>query len=590
MILSALCEYYDRSQGKLAPKGKERRVLDFIIVIDRYGNFSRFEDCRMKENGFLVPRGAASRTSGIKANCLWDKSSYSLGLSKESFIESRSAKEEKEVLKNVDRYNAFVREVEGVSQVNSDVEELKSLLLFLNKDLESRVAAFRGDVLWDDVVQAIKRASKGTYFSFKIEGKLRIIAEMDLLYPNLAKPSDSDGPNSGICLVTGDRAKLVQTTSPNIKNAKLVAFQKDSGYDSYGKVQCANAPISENAEFKYTTALNKLLAKDSKNKYKIGGRVFIFWSARETKESTEFEEFFSSYFAGEVEDDPNAHVERVRKTLQSIQNGSRSVIMDGNKFFVGGIVKVSDGRIAVVYWQETTLGNFAANILRHFDDMEVVDASKNPRPYFGIYSMLRAVTLDGKVDKALPSLPEAIMKSVLSGGRYPRLLLTSCIARIRAEASDKDVKHPVSVARAAILKAYINRLNDNNKKIDIMLDKENTNPAYLCGRLFAVLENIQNSASGLRSIVERYLNSASTTPAYVFPTLLNLSLHHSEKLQKQGKAWGEFAKAEIINLLPPDGFPVHLDVEDQGRFFLGYYQQKASRMVDGANDGAETMD
>ena len=128
----------------------------------------------------------------------------------------------------------------------------------------------------------------------------------------------------------------------------------------------------------------------------------------------------------------------------------------------------------------------------------------------------------------------------------------------------------------AILKAYLNRINDdNNKKIEVMLDKNNTNQGYLCGRLFAVLDRIQEDANGINSIRERYLNSASSTPAAVFATILNLSSHHLENLSSEGKkVFYEKIKQEIIDKISADGFPAHLDLQDQGRFFVGYYHQR----------------
>lgn len=107
-----------------------------------------------------------------------------------------------------------------------------------------------------------------------------------------------------------------------------------------------------------------------------------------------------------------------------------------------------------------------------------------------------------------------------------------------------------------------------------MLDKENKNQGYLCGRLFAVLEKIQEDANGIHTIRERYMNSASSTPATVFATLLNLSLHHLEKLNNGGQVRYEKLKQEIISKLDADGFPTHLDLQDQGRFFVGYYHQR----------------
>lgn len=108
-----------------------------------------------------------------------------------------------------------------------------------------------------------------------------------------------------------------------------------------------------------------------------------------------------------------------------------------------------------------------------------------------------------------------------------------------------------------------------------MLDKDNTNQGYLCGRLFAVLDRIQEDANHINSIRERYMNAASSTPASVFSTILNLSLHHMENLSNEGnKIFYEKLKQEIIDKISAEGFPLHLDLQDQGRFFVGYYHQK----------------
>ena len=107
-----------------------------------------------------------------------------------------------------------------------------------------------------------------------------------------------------------------------------------------------------------------------------------------------------------------------------------------------------------------------------------------------------------------------------------------------------------------------------------MLNKDNNNPAYLCGRLFAVLEKIQEDANNAHTIRERYMNAASATPAAVFPTILNLSNHHAENLASEGsRIFYEKLKQEIMGAMEQE-FPAHLSLHDQGRFFLGYYQQR----------------
>lgn len=168
----------------------------------------------------------------------------------------------------------------------------------------------------------------------------------------------------------------------------------------------------------------------------------------------------------------------------------------------------------------------------------------------------------------IPNLPEAVVKSIFQGLPYPQTLFSACIRRIRA---GQSVNRP----RAAIIKAYLNRQKNNNKKIEVMLDKNNTNQGYLCGRLFAVLDKIQEDAKGINSIRERYMNAASATPSAVFTTILNLSVHHMESLPNEGrKVFFEKLKQEIIDKIPATGFPAHLDLQDQGRFFIGYYHQR----------------
>ena len=265
----------------------------------------------------------------------------------------------------------------------------------------------------------------------------------------------------------------------------------------------------------------------------------------------------------EEEDNPNRNIEQVRKTFNAIYSGSLKTSLD-DKFYILGLAPNS-ARIAVTYWSELPLKQFAALILRHFNDMEIADTRKEKKPYMGLRSILAAVTLGGKSSDATPNLPEAVVKSIFQGLPYPYTLFAGCIRRIRAEQS-------INITRAAIIKAYLNR-NDNQQKIEVMLDKENTNQGYLCGRLFAVLDKIQDEANNQHSIRERYMNAASATPSAVFATILNLSYHHSEKLNEGRKVWFEKIKQEIIDKISPDGFPAHLDLQEQGRFFVGYYQQ-----------------
>ena len=256
--------------------------------------------------------------------------------------------------------------------------------------------------------------------------------------------------------------------------AKLVSFQVKSGYDSYGKEKGNNAPISEEAEFAYTTALNHMLRTDSHNKFSIGTRTFLFWASSDSEAAQASENTLFAFFGKTNDNDPNRRIELVKQTFMSIYNGKLASKKD-DKFYILGLAP-NAARIAVVYWSELPLCEFARTISRHFEDMEIVDTRKDQRPYTGLHAILGAVTLGGKSSDATPNLPDAVVKSIFQGLPYPSSLYQSCIRRIRAEQS-------LTITRAAIIKAYLNRLNDNSKKIQVMLDKENNNQGYLCGRL-----------------------------------------------------------------------------------------------------------
>ena len=304
----------------------------------------------------------------------------------------------------------------------------------------------------------------------------------------------------------------------------------------------------------------------------VGSRTFVFWASRNDEAGQKAEEsIFNLFGFSDQEDDPNRNVEQVRKVFTAIYSGEIRTTSD-DTFYILGLAPNS-ARIAVVYWAEVPLREFAGTICKHFNDMEVVDSRLEKKPFMSLRNILSTITLGGKVSDATPNLPDAVVKSIFQGIPDPKPLFASCIRRIRAESSDKD-KNAIHITRAAIIKAYLNRI-DKNQKIKVMLDKDNTNQGYLCGRLFAVLDKIQEDANNQHTIRERYMNSASSTPAAVFATILNLSNHHVENLKNEGrKIYFERLKQEIMSKIDADGFKAQLDLQDQGRFFIGYYHQR----------------
>ena len=556
MILKALYDYYERCKGTLPAFGKELKEIGFLIIIDREGNFLRFEDRRIDSkhaHAFIVNK-QLGRTSAPVANYLYDSSAYVFGFSdKKDFDGCRKYLE------------TFKKKVDEIYKAAPNNVDITAVHRFYQHDPQAILAKMKSDALWPEIEKNLNK--KYSLFSFLINGDTQIVAEKEELLDLL---EEDNHDNEKVCLVSGKKGKIVDVATATMipgsqAVAKIVSFQVKSGYDSYGKEQGANAPISEKSEFAYSTALKHLLRSDSRNKFLIGNRTFLFWASKDNAAGNQAEKgIFDLFgFSDTKEDDPNARIEQVRKVFKAIYSGELNTSLD-DKFFILGLAPNS-ARIAVVYWAEIPLKEFAERINRHFDDMEITGANK---PYTALRSILGAVTLGGKASDATPNLPDTLVKSIFQGIAYPYTLFAECIRRIRAEQS-------IFTTRAAIIKAYLNRQNNNiEQNIKVMLDKNNTNPGYLCGRLFAVLDKIQEDANNQHTIRERYMNSASATPSAVFATILNLSSHHSEKLNEGRNVFFEKLKQEIIEKLDADGFPAHLDLQDQGRFFVGYYHQR----------------
>jgi len=584
MILQALKEYYDRKvadqESSIAPLGWERKEIPFVIVLDKNGRFLQFEDFRegegIKRRGksFLVPQGA-KKTSGVAANLLWDNASYVLGVVNTEGLNAKD-KERKES-RIPEQKQAFI---DRIKNELPDTNKRNAILAFLSG---INISILEKNPHWNDVFQT------NPNISFRFEGEHQLYCQTAEVKNTLTEKTRA-GNHSGICLITGEKEEIsilhtaikgvwgAQASGANIVSFNLEAFR------SFKKEQGKNAPIGDTAMFAYTTALNTLLDRNSSQRMQVGDASTVFWSDRKTH----FEEDFSSIFAEPSKDDPDAGTLHIRQLFDSLTTGGYFEDSGAEKFFVLGL-SPNAARLAVRFWLRGTVGEFAGNIRKHFQDIEIIKPKSEPQ-YYSLWRLLVNTAVQDKSENIPPNIAGDFMRAILTGTPYPATLLQAVIRRIKSDTTNR-----VKPVRAALIKAYLNRLlyakkNYNGKEVlQVGLDTDQLSIGYNYGRLFAVLEKIQEESNpGLNvTIRERYYGAACGSPVSVFPTLMRLKNHHLVKLHKGRKTSLEILISEIMGHF--DEFSPHLNLHEQGKFAIGYYHQRQYLFTSKKEDASNEM-
>ncbi len=561
MILQALNEYYQRKtrlpDSDLAPPGFEHKPIPFLVVLTASGDFAALEDTREGEGkkriakSFLVPQ-TVKRSSGVAANLLWDNPCYVFG------VDTKGKPERAR-----EQHLAFVAAIRERFVPPADAG-IQAVLAFLEKGDFERVFAHP---LWPEILES------GANLTFRLEGDICPVCEREAVVDALTANSPSEAAATGLCLVSG-AADVIERLHPSVKGvwgaqtagANIVSFNLDA-FSSYGKAQGGNAPVGKRAAFAYTTALNYLLSKGSKQRIQVGDASTVFWAE---KLGHPMEELFPGFFSEPARDDPDHGTQAVAAWLAAPKTGADSFEDDGTRFYVLGLAP-NAARIAVRFWHVKTVGELAVNIRRHFDDIRIAHAPHEPET-LTLFRLLVATASLGKAENIPPNLGGELMRSVIEGLPYPQTLLAGAIRRVIAE---QEVTYP----RAAIIKACINR-KEGKEELKVSLDENSTNIAYRLGRLFAVLERVQEEANpGIRATIRNtFWGAASGTPGKVFPLLVNLSNKHLAKIRREKAGRATNLEKLIGSIMegfnPENPFPSNLLLNEQGSFAVGFYHQK----------------
>jgi len=408
-----------------------------------------------------------------------------------------------------------------------------------------------------------------------------------------------EASNEAQCLITGNVGSIAQVhpaikgvTGAQSTGAAIVSFNKKA-FEFFGKEQSLNAPVSEQAAFAYTTALNHLIASRSQGHRarctRIGDVTQVFWAETHApleedliacfmEPSNDPEEADPANEQPESRDDA-ATVQLMRDALRRLQRGQPLEELHLNENVRMHLLGLAPNaaRLSIRFYCVNSFGDLARRVAQHHSDLEIIRGPKDPE-FLAPWQILLETAAQGKKENIPPTLGGALMRAIYTGQAYPHNLYAAILTRVRA---DKAVNR----TRAAMIKGYLLRNarfahSDITKEMMTLALNENfEHPGYLMGRLFALLEKAQADALGGNvnaTIKDRYFGAASATPNTVFPLLLRLSQHH------HAKAKGSYIEREIQKVLwkiqvdeaNPLAFPATLDMDGQGLFMLGYYQQR----------------
>lgn len=555
MILNALVQCYENlaTKEKVPKRGYSRVKVSYALNLSTEGQLMNIIPLKipveqgkkivLKPREHIVPEHVM-RSSGVSANFLCDNSGYMLGIDKKG--------------KPKRTLNCF----------NSCKRLTRRILNDYHGEIATAIKEYFDT--WD-----IQTAKDNPVLLFYLED---IMAGANLIFyvngnSSLEDPEVRDAwevhqSNRGTgesmqCLITGKVGPIARL-HPGIKGvlgaqssgASLVSFNAPA-YESYGHENGAIAPVGEYATFAYTTALNYLLSK-KKNCLNIADMTVVFW---EDSMEEEYVDLFNKFLTmkGEACD----------------LDGNKGEVVDplwkSRKIHILGL-SPNAARLSVRFYIEESFETILRNLYEHQKRLEIVRTKTEGR-CLSLHSLLReTVNLKSKDKTPSPLMSGAMLKAIFLGLPYPESFYQGLIMRAKVE-------RKITFGKAAGIKAYLihNRSKRINKEeLEVKVNEEIKNKAYVLGRLFAVLERTQEEANpGIHSTVkERYFSSACATPAVVFPRLLLVANNNTGKTPLGKDRDIEIGKLMSTLKVEDNPFPIHLSLQEQGLFMLGYYQQR----------------
>lgn len=580
MILEALARYYDQlletKPDAIAHPGWCERPVIAKLELDAEGELVNIIPAPEKRGWRMSVPDQVKRSSGVCANFLCDTSSYLLGIDTKGKPQRSLRCFEKSKAKHLDLL------------VGSDSPAAQAIVRFFEH--------------WDPaqgqsnplISQYAERILAGGNLVFSVDGQ---DVFQDPKVRNLVERVALEGSDDAVimtCLVSGKNEPIARL-HPAIKGvvgaqssgASLVSFNA-AAFESYGRrdEQGLNSPVGVQAAFAYTTALNYLIGQDD-HRVRLGDTTIVYWAERHDNECSDVMTSLLGGLGRKARDeqsrgDANNADLVLDAIMKAIRNGTLARSVDvAAPFYVLGLAP-NASRLSVRFFYTSSFGDVVQNLARHYERTAICHAPFE-REYLTPYQLLHETeNPKAKQHAATPQLGGALMRAILSDSPYPEALYENTLLRIHSTQNDDDKRvRKITRGRAAIAKAYLlkNR-GASEQEVTVALNESKTYAPYVLGRIFSILEAVQEAANpGINAtIMDKYFDSASTTPAVVFPVIVKLANHHLQKLDRDKPGLAVTYRkqlGELLDRLPE--FPKRLSVEDQGEFILGYYQQAQRR-------------
>lgn len=544
MPLRRLSEVYDRLDG-IDPPHHRRRPVPWLIALAVDGRFlgfvaTRGDDGQGKEYVTPYCRRSGTRPSPF---LLTDVPAAVLGLGLDKLTPEKAAERHADFRELVDRCAAAC-----------DNLEVRAVVTFLRDHLEAARQA---------VPEMIK---PGDLLTFQVGERLVTdLPEVRAFWQQCQTPTESGEGLEAECLLCGKVGPVVQSHPVELHlGADRVQFvtANENAFESYGLNRSEIAPVCTPCALRYGQAADHLMTSRDHHA-SLGGLHYVYWTRRGGS---------GSIMALFEEPQP----EEVKRLLDRVYAPGQRVPIEDEAFYVLAAT-ANQSRLIVRDWLETTLGKAEANLARYFALQALVGNDGAAGDPLGVRSLLGSLVRN--FDDLSPHALPALLGAALRGRPLPIWLLHQAVRRAHG-----DTDHRVTRPRAMLVKMVLNSLPEAERRlpvIDEALDQDNHHPAYLCGRLFALLEAAQRRAiPGINATVaDRFFATASSAPASVFPRLMRGAKTHLSKLTgtESTRGAGIAIERKIEDLCADlTAFPTVLSLTDQGLFLLGYYHQRAA--------------